>query len=43
MKAKYAPVFEQGLPACKFVPTRIGSVHADDNDLVLLTARTGAL
>ena len=42
MKAKYAPVFEQGLLACKFVPTRIGSVHADDNDLVLLTARTGA-
>ncbi len=43
MKAKYAPVFEQGLLACTFEPTRIGSVHADENDLILVTVRTGAL
>jgi 4-amino-4-deoxy-L-arabinose transferase len=43
LKAHHAPAFEERLRACRFVPTRIGSVHADDNDLDLLTVRTGAL
>jgi 4-amino-4-deoxy-L-arabinose transferase len=42
LKEHHAPQFEQQLRDCGFVPTRIGSVHADDNDLVLLTVRTGA-
>lgn len=42
IKDKAAADFEQALRACAFTPTRIGSVHADDNDLVLLTVGTGA-
>ena len=42
IKDKAAADFEQALRACTLTPTRIGSVHADDNDLVLLTIRTGA-
>jgi 4-amino-4-deoxy-L-arabinose transferase len=42
MKARYAPDFEQSLAGCGFQPVRLGVVHADDNDLVLLTAGTGA-
>jgi hypothetical protein len=43
LKTHHAPAFEQRLRGCGFAPTRIGSVHADDNDLDLLTVRTGAL
>lgn len=43
LKERNAPEFERSLRACAFVPSRIGSVHADDNDLVLLTAQPGAL
>lgn len=42
LKDKHAPGFEGSLIACGFQPTRFGSVHADDDDLVLLTAGTGA-
>jgi len=42
LKDKHAPGFEQSLTACGLQPARLGSVHADDNDLVLVTAGTGA-
>jgi 4-amino-4-deoxy-L-arabinose transferase-like glycosyltransferase len=42
LKDRHAPAFERSVLACAYLPTRIGSVHADDNDLILLTARTGA-
>ncbi len=42
LKEKHAPGFEQSLAACGLQPTRLGSVHADDNDLVLLATGTGA-
>ena len=42
IKEKSAAEFERSLRTCTFLPARIGSVHADDNDLVLLTVRTGA-
>ncbi len=41
LKEKHAPGFEQSLTACGLQPTRLGSVHADDNDLVLLATGTG--
>jgi 4-amino-4-deoxy-L-arabinose transferase len=42
IKERSAPRFEQELLACGFEPTRLGSVHADGNNLILLDARTGA-
>jgi 4-amino-4-deoxy-L-arabinose transferase len=42
LKEKHAPGFEHSLAACGLQPARLGSVHADDNDLILLTTGTGA-
>jgi len=42
IKERNAPGFEAALDSCGFRPSRLGTVHADDNDLALLTVGTSA-
>ncbi len=42
LKERNAPGFADALNSCGFRPSRLGTVHADDNDLALLAAGTSA-
>jgi 4-amino-4-deoxy-L-arabinose transferase-like glycosyltransferase len=42
LKVTHLAAFSGALEGCGFTPHRVGAVHADDNDLVLLQARAGA-
>ena len=42
LKERNAPGFEAALNSCGFRTSRLGTVHADDNDLALLAAGTSA-
>lgn len=41
LKERLVPGFERALIDCGLQPARLGSVHADDNDLTLLAPRAG--